>query len=82
MQDRYKWTAKVSAQNSLTIKSSPSHGENRYDPIGPQAFRIGDIVEMQLSIVVVPMKGEKCKMVNVLRALTLLEARPRQVSKL
>lgn len=53
---------------------------NRYITIGPQAFRVGDIVEAQLSIVMVPMKAEKHKMINVLRTLTLLEARQKQVS--
>lgn len=51
-----------------------------YDSLGPQAFRIGDIVEAQLSIVVIPMKGGKYKMLSVLRALTMLEEGQMQVS--
>ncbi|KAF9466347.1 hypothetical protein BDZ94DRAFT_1251735 [Collybia nuda] len=31
---------------------------NSYKEIGPQAFQIGDIVEIQVLFVVVPLKGE------------------------
>lgn len=47
----------------------------RYETIAPQAFRIGDIVEAQLSLVVIPMRGGKFKMITVLRAITLIEER-------
>ncbi|KAF9456305.1 hypothetical protein BDZ94DRAFT_1241627, partial [Collybia nuda] len=49
-------------------------GKFIYKDIGPQAFRIGDIVEIQVSFVVVPLKEERVKMITVLRCITLLEA--------
>ncbi|KAF8222859.1 hypothetical protein L208DRAFT_1320145 [Tricholoma matsutake] len=51
-------------------------GQKRYNVIDPIKFRIGDIVEAQVSFVVVPLKGKKYKMIIVLRALTLLDSTP------
>jgi len=46
---------------------------SRYDRTDPTKFKIGDIVEAQVSFVGVPLKGEKARMMAVLRALTLLD---------
>jgi hypothetical protein len=48
--------------------------EYRFDEAGPQVFRVGDIVEAQLSFIVVPIKGEGLKMHTVLRSLALLSS--------
>ncbi|KAF9465393.1 hypothetical protein BDZ94DRAFT_1307255 [Collybia nuda] len=49
------------------------NGSNQYRNMDPSLFRIGDIVEVQLSFVVVPVKNNRSKMINVLRAVTLLD---------
>lgn len=35
-------------------------------------FRIGDIVEIQVSFVMVPLKGDRYKMITVLRSIALI----------
>jgi len=46
---------------------------SRHDRTDPTKFKIGDIVEAQVSFVGVPLKGGKVRMMAVLRALTLLD---------
>lgn len=41
----------------------------------PQAFRIGDVVEAQVSFVVIPLRDNKFRMITILRAITLIEER-------
>jgi hypothetical protein len=48
--------------------------------VNPQAFRIGDIVEAQVSFVVVPLKSEGTKMLIVLRSVALLDSAFTQVT--
>ena len=36
-------------------------------------FRVGDIVQAQVSFVVIPLKGGRRKMISVLRSLALLD---------
>jgi hypothetical protein len=45
----------------------------------PTKFKIGDIVEAQVSFVGVPLKGGKAKMMLVLRALSLLDCQQSMV---
>jgi len=45
----------------------------------PTRFKIGDIVEAQVSFVGIPLKGGKAKMLVVLRALTLLDCQQSMV---
>ncbi|KAF8805795.1 hypothetical protein BYT27DRAFT_7103684, partial [Phlegmacium glaucopus] len=40
---------------------------------GHKIFQIGDIVEIQVSFIVVPLKDNKFKMIVVLRSITLLD---------
>ena len=47
--------------------------EPRYIRCEPQSFQVADIVQAQLSFVVVPMKGRLCKMLTVLRSITLID---------
>jgi hypothetical protein len=53
--------------------------QNKYHPLEPIRFRIGDIVEAQMSCVVIPLKGGKFKMINQLRSLALLDGTHTQV---
>ena len=46
----------------------------------PTKFRLGDIVEAQLSFAAVPIKDGKQKLLMVLRALTLLDSTPTKAS--
>lgn len=45
----------------------------RFVSCEPQIFRVGDIVQAQLSFVVIPVKAGKRKMLTVLRSLALLD---------
>lgn len=53
---------------------------HRYCTIDPTKFRIGDIVEAQVSFTSVPLKEKKYKMIIVLRALTILDSTVVKVS--
>ncbi|KAF8220010.1 hypothetical protein L208DRAFT_1336227, partial [Tricholoma matsutake] len=48
-------------------------GECKYEECEPQQFRIGDIVQVQMSFVAVPIKGGMHKMLTVLRLIALLD---------
>ncbi|KAF8867494.1 hypothetical protein BD779DRAFT_1685747 [Infundibulicybe gibba] len=48
-------------------------GKKTFVKAGPQAFRKGDIVEVQVSFVVVPLKKQKYKMIGTLHAIALLD---------
>ena len=39
----------------------------------PAKFRLGDIVEVQLSFIALPVRGEKYRMKSILRSLALLD---------
>ena len=47
----------------------------RFETCEPQIFRVGDIVQAQLSFVVIPVKGRRRKMLTVLRSLALLDGK-------
>ncbi|GLB39707.1 hypothetical protein LshimejAT787_0702170 [Lyophyllum shimeji] len=48
-------------------------GKHVYEKVGPQMFRVGDIVELQVTFVVVPLKGDRYKMMSVLRSIALID---------
>ncbi|KAF8811310.1 hypothetical protein BYT27DRAFT_7034303, partial [Phlegmacium glaucopus] len=50
-----------------------SDGHRRFKSCEPQIFRVGDIVQAQLSFVVIPVKAGRRKMLTVLRSLALLD---------
>ena len=47
----------------------------RHLKVTPQSFRAGDLVELEVSFMAVPLAGEgqKVKMMTVLRSITLLD---------
>lgn len=47
---------------------------NRFISINPIQIRMGDIIEAQVSFVVVPLKGRKYKMLIVLRAIAIIDS--------
>lgn len=49
------------------------NNSHRYNDADPMVFKIGDIVEAQVSFVGVPLRGDKVKLMVVLRALSLLD---------
>jgi len=59
--------SKVDKRNSLLFWI------HRFQACEPQVFRVGDIVQVQLSFVVIPVKGGRRKMLTVLRSLALLD---------
>ncbi|KAF8873003.1 hypothetical protein BD779DRAFT_1452340, partial [Infundibulicybe gibba] len=59
--------------------SREGSGEERFQAAKPHVFRIGDLVEAQVSFAVVPLKGGKCKMLCILRSIALLDGQFVQV---
>lgn len=57
------------------VKNSPRPNKCRYEMCEPQTFRIGDIVQAQLTFVVIPMRGGKRKMLSILRSIALIDER-------
>ena len=53
----------------------------RHYEIAPNAFRVGDVVEAQISFDVIQLRGQRQKMIVILRALTLLDKGALEVSK-
>ena len=50
-----------------------SFSKRRFQVSGLQIFRIGDIVEVQASFIVVPLKNQNLKMHMVLHSIALLD---------
>jgi hypothetical protein len=46
--------------------------QQSFEPAGPQIFHIGDIVEAQVSFIVIPLKGKSAKMLTILHSIALL----------
>ncbi|KAF8236108.1 hypothetical protein L208DRAFT_1253333 [Tricholoma matsutake] len=49
--------------------------DRKFQPCEPQIFRLGDIIQAQLSFVVISIKGGKHKMLMILHLLVLLESK-------
>jgi len=52
------------------------------ETVNPQIFRVGDIVEAQVSFIAVPLTDNKHKMIIVLRSIALLDTTFSQVRTL
>ncbi|KAF8225745.1 hypothetical protein L208DRAFT_1076517, partial [Tricholoma matsutake] len=52
--------------------NTSAEGTKRVEAVGPHIFRIRDIVEIQVSFIVVPLKDKKHKMIVMLRSIALL----------
>ncbi|KAF8229840.1 hypothetical protein L208DRAFT_1046777, partial [Tricholoma matsutake] len=46
---------------------------DRFEECKPQQFRVGDFVQVQISFIVMTIKGGSCKMMTVLQSLALLD---------
>jgi hypothetical protein len=46
--------------------------QTSYEIAKPQSYRVGDIVEVQVSFTVVPLRGQKYKMLSVMRSIALM----------
>ncbi|KAF8810962.1 hypothetical protein BYT27DRAFT_7336378 [Phlegmacium glaucopus] len=55
------------------VHKNDAGGKTSVETVNPQIFRIGDIVEAQVSFIVVPLKDNKHKMIVVLRLIALLD---------
>jgi hypothetical protein len=62
-------------------ESSHAEHNNRFVNTNPSSFRVGDIIEALLTIVVIPVKQQKYQMMLVLRGLTLLDGHHTTVSR-
>ncbi|KAH9953324.1 hypothetical protein BGW80DRAFT_1468665 [Lactifluus volemus] len=58
-----------------------AQGNSKYERREPHTFRIGDIVEAQVSFVVIPVKGGRRKMLSVLRSLALIKGNFKKTEK-
>ena len=47
--------------------------KKRYEMAEPQIYRVGDIVEAQISFVAIPLKGQKYKMSPILHSIALID---------
>ena len=54
--------------------------QNRFTPSKPAKFQVGDLVEVQVSLVAIPQQERKLKTVMILRSITLMDGRFSQVS--
>ncbi|KAF8883848.1 hypothetical protein BD779DRAFT_1674379 [Infundibulicybe gibba] len=54
-------------------RTNDSHGDHRYLPAAPVKMQVGDIIEIQMSLIVVPLRGGLFKMSSVLRSVTLMD---------
>ncbi|KAF8802934.1 hypothetical protein BYT27DRAFT_7260508 [Phlegmacium glaucopus] len=50
-----------------------SDGQRKFQACEPQMFQVGDIIQVQLSFVVIPVKAGRRRMLTVLRSLALLD---------
>lgn len=55
--------------------------ESSFLPTGPQTFQDGDIVEIQMSFIVIPLRDQKSRVSVVLRSISLLDGQFTQVSE-
>jgi hypothetical protein len=55
--------------------------ENSYNRATPQMFRLGDIVEAQMSFIAIPLRGQTFKMITVLHSIALIDSTFTQVSQ-
>jgi hypothetical protein len=77
-----RWTSKENIGKPRCTPTQPKTRltDKRFEPTGPHVFRIGDIVEVQMSFIVVPLKGKLLKMRTVLHSIALLNGQLTKVS--
>ncbi|KAF8871920.1 hypothetical protein BD779DRAFT_1399291, partial [Infundibulicybe gibba] len=63
-----------------TVDNDNSPTSHRYLPVAPVKMQIGDIVEVQMSLIAVPLRGGQFKMTSVLRGVTLMNGQLTQVA--
>jgi len=56
-------------------KTSCKNGDAIFQPTGPQTFQVGDIVEVQVSFIAVPIRDNKWKISTILRSISLFDTR-------
>jgi hypothetical protein len=53
---------------------------DRFEPVDPVRFRVGDMVEVQATVVAIPVKNNKFKTIVQLRSLALIDGSFTEVS--
>ncbi|KAF8891008.1 hypothetical protein BD779DRAFT_1384285, partial [Infundibulicybe gibba] len=54
-------------------RTTDNQGDPRYLPVAPVKMQVGDIVEIQMSLIAVPLREGQYKMSSVLRGVTLMD---------
>lgn len=75
-----KWWNEVSAKYRYVINPLRSLNGYRHYDLAPNSFHVGDVVEAQISFELIPLRGQRQKMIIILRALTLLDKEALEVS--
>ncbi|RDB29591.1 hypothetical protein Hypma_016017 [Hypsizygus marmoreus] len=57
------------------FRCTEEKGTKSYHAVSPACFKIGDILDVQIGIIAVPVKDDKMKMLPKLRAITLLSSK-------
>jgi hypothetical protein len=73
---RTRWALNIERSSIFSMNTLYRHYE-----ITPNAIRVGDVVEAQISFAVIRLKGQRQKMIIILRALTLLDKGALEVSE-
>ena len=61
------------------VTASLAKMRNSFRATGPQTFQLGDIVEVQVSFIAIPLRDKKWKISTVLRSISLFEGKFTQV---
>ncbi len=64
----------------FTVDELQLYDTNRFEPVDPVRFRVGDIVEVQATVVAIPIKGNKFKTIAQLHSLALIDGLFTEVS--
>jgi hypothetical protein len=70
----------ISGKKPNTKEGQNETHTHRYANMDPAQFRQGDIIEVEISLALVPVKEKKYKLVAVLRSLTSLDETYSQVN--
>ena len=62
------------SSNSIIKATSTRRALHRFSELSPLVFDIGDIVEAQVSFIVVPLKGQNYKIQTVMHSIALLDS--------
>ncbi|KIM72994.1 hypothetical protein PILCRDRAFT_81471, partial [Piloderma croceum F 1598] len=59
-------------EDNVVVYCAKLAGSSKFKPISPCAIRVGDIIEVQMSLLLTPIKNGRFKMIIVLRGIAIL----------